>query len=65
MKIMKYIFFNSSEEFENWQREQSRNVMQLSPIMRGMDLAEKLGENSNESSASVGIGLFVNYYEEE
>ena len=62
MRIIKYVTFSSSEEFENWQRENQKiMVTKIMPIPDTIDGSEKC----NELTLNMEIAIMVIYHEEE
>ena len=61
--VMSYIHFNTTEEFEDWQQLEVRQIQSVSPApAKFVAIGE---ENRNTASASVHFGVFVLYWKTE
>ena len=69
MKIINYTSFETNDQFVKWQKENSVNVITVSPLMMKMDLSvteEDQNEKSvSEGSANLTAGIFVTYVIED
>lgn len=58
--VIKYLVFESSICFENWQKEEKRNIMQISPMALGIS-GNTEGEDIN---MDISASIFVTYWED-
>ena len=62
MGIVKYVTFDSSKNFEEWQEKEKPKLLSVSPLQIGIDLdIENYQERNNTATAKNEIGVFVTY----
>ena len=61
MKVIKFIAFKNSDEFEQWQRDEERLITAIQPIPQSINF--DTGENS--IGGVVDIQVIVTYVEDE
>ena len=62
-RVIKYITFANSEEFEKWQTETGLKVIQISPIITQANSNQHNETKPNEFDLKLNISVFVTYYE--
>jgi hypothetical protein len=64
--VMSYINFNTTEEFEDWQKAEVRQIQSVSPAPAKFNAAS--GSSINEqliASGSISFGVFVLYWKDK
>ena len=61
MKVIKYKTFSNDEEFTKFQLEDNPHILQIQPIMTGLNMDTEASDESAKSSADTSMGVFVTF----
>jgi len=59
-KIFAYKFFKSTEEFEDWQKDEFRELLQIQPMVNDLSVSV----DGNKSTSDITSGVLVTYVKE-
>lgn len=62
--IIGYKAFDSESSFVEWQKEKTRKIFQISPVIHSMSGTAR-GTGDNDVDVNTGFGCFVTYELEE